>query len=308
MADCSVLEIVLGTYEKYLLGYKLIVQENQEKTFKLKPSFSNEAHTQSVRCIASSDKLLASGSIDESIQLFSMKTRQEIGSLLHHNGTITSLEFYESFLISSSEDGSICIWSVNNWQCMKTLRGHSKAVNHVSIHPSGKIALSVSNDKCLRTWNLINGRSLYATKLEGVADMVYWSPNGEVFLVVHHRKINVYTLKEASIHCTVDFNNRVCAAAFISDQLFVVGGENEELHVYNVQAGDLLNTLKTYSNRTKALKCVTLNSEPFLITASSDGLLNVLHLKITAAKVKANSVAKVNTRSRPTCMTVLHHS
>lgn len=52
----------------------------------MEPSFVTESHLQSVRCLASSGKLFASGSTDETIQLFDMKSRREIGSLVHHNG------------------------------------------------------------------------------------------------------------------------------------------------------------------------------------------------------------------------------
>ncbi|GFY39434.1 p21-activated protein kinase-interacting protein 1-like [Trichonephila inaurata madagascariensis] len=119
MASPNVLmEIVIGSYEKYLLGYNLEMNLDQ---FILKPSFSTEAHIQSIKCIASSDKFLASGSIDETIQLFNMKTRKEIGALQKHNGTITCLEFFDYYLFSSGEDNNICIWSTKNWQCEKTL-------------------------------------------------------------------------------------------------------------------------------------------------------------------------------------------
>ena len=40
-----------------------------------------------------------------------------------------------------------------------------KPVNCISIHPTGKMALSVSKDMTLRTWNLIKGRSAYVTNL-----------------------------------------------------------------------------------------------------------------------------------------------
>lgn len=40
------------------------------------------------------------------------------------------------------------------------------SVNCISIHPSGKMALSVSKDKTLRTWNLIKGRSAYVTNMK----------------------------------------------------------------------------------------------------------------------------------------------
>lgn len=39
------------------------------------------------------------------------------------------------------------------------------AVTSLSVHPSGKLALSVGTDATLRTWNLVKGRQAYATNL-----------------------------------------------------------------------------------------------------------------------------------------------
>ena len=36
----------------------------------------------------------------------------------------------------------------------------------LAVHPSGKLALSVSKDKSLRTWNLIKGRKAYITNIK----------------------------------------------------------------------------------------------------------------------------------------------
>ena len=40
------------------------------------------------------------------------------------------------------------------------------AVNSVSVHPSGKLALTVGTDRSLHTWNLITGRSAYITNIK----------------------------------------------------------------------------------------------------------------------------------------------
>ena len=39
------------------------------------------------------------------------------------------------------------------------------AVTLMSIHPNGKLALTVGTDATLRTWNLVKGRQAYATNL-----------------------------------------------------------------------------------------------------------------------------------------------
>ncbi|CAL1265434.1 unnamed protein product [Larinioides sclopetarius] len=298
----TLLEIVIGTYEKYLLGYKL--QMNQDQ-FVLKPSFTTEAHLQPVKCVAASDKFLASGSVDETIQLFNMKTRQEVGALLQHNGTITCLEFYDKYLLSCSEDGSICIWSTSNWQCIKTLLGHKGPVNFLAVHPTGKMALSVGKDKSLRTWNLIKGRSAYVTNIKKIADIVRWSPDGSYFLVCSGNTIDIYSVEKASVVSAIDFQQRICDFTFLNDDLLAVGGESELIRVYNIKSEEMCFELKAKTNRIKALKSVCISEETFLVSASSDGCIKVWHVDLSEDEIKARKVGKVKTQSRPTCLTVV---
>jgi protein MAK11 len=55
------------------------------------------------------------------------------------------------------QDKTISIWRVSDWQCIHILGGHKEPICDISIHPSGKLALSVSKDNTLKLWNLIHG-------------------------------------------------------------------------------------------------------------------------------------------------------
>jgi protein MAK11 len=44
------------------------------------------------------------------------------------------------------------------------LSGHKEAITSISIHPSGKLALSVSKDNTMKLWNLVQGNSFAVTK------------------------------------------------------------------------------------------------------------------------------------------------
>lgn len=129
------------------------------------------------------------------IHIISMKHRIDAGSLLSHSGTVTALEFLRSaYLFSASEDGNICIWnSRKSWECEKVLRGHKDAVTSLSIHASGKLLLSVSKDRTLRTWNLVKGRCAYIINLKADdAQQVLWSTSGIYFAVIFEHRIDVY--------------------------------------------------------------------------------------------------------------------
>jgi len=55
--------------------------------WKFTSSFTDHSHTASVKTVAiSTNGIAASGSSDESIKLFNLRKRVEIGTLLHHKG------------------------------------------------------------------------------------------------------------------------------------------------------------------------------------------------------------------------------
>lgn len=65
-------------------------------------------------------------------------------------------------LFSASSDGSLAATRTGSFiseGLWKAPHG-TKAVNHISIHPSGKLALTLGADLTLKTWNLVKGRQV----------------------------------------------------------------------------------------------------------------------------------------------------
>jgi WD40 repeat protein len=68
------------------------------------------------------------------------------------DGPVPCLELYAppgavqaSHMFTGSSDGAICVWKAGgDWQHLKIMRGHKSSVNSISVHPSGKLALSVA--------------------------------------------------------------------------------------------------------------------------------------------------------------------
>lgn len=57
------------------------------------------------------------------------------------------------FMATGSRDKTIKLWDARG-NCLGTLRGHDNWVTALAFHPGGKFLLSVSDDKCLRCWDL----------------------------------------------------------------------------------------------------------------------------------------------------------
>lgn len=182
--------VIVGSYEHTLLCLSLMLYPEGEV---FTPIFYFTPHTQSIRCLAQSRRYLASGGNDEHIRLYDLQKRKELGTLLHHNGSVVVLKFFESkWLLSGAADGKICIWRTKDWDVLAELKGHQGTVNDISIHPSGKLALSVSDDKTLRLWNLMTAKKASILKLGEAALKVNWTDDGEHYILGFDRRITVY--------------------------------------------------------------------------------------------------------------------
>lgn len=104
----------------------------------------------------------------------------------------TSLSMYQSPLVSSS--GSC------------------------SIHPSGRMALSVSRDRTMRLWNLLEGRCAYIKRLQGEGELVRWSHDGDSYLVVVGNTVVSYSAATAEAVGECQHQARVNSACFVASR------------------------------------------------------------------------------------------
>ncbi|RLO06572.1 hypothetical protein DYB28_011761 [Aphanomyces astaci] len=158
----SKLQIVAGTYEGMLYGWEASTKDLTGKKPKsaLKMVYGYPAHTECIKALAMmmehDGKTLLTGGNDEMIKIYNVKKKVEVGILMQHKGTITPLR-----LLS---------WGPSYQQV--------GPVNSIAVHPSGKLAFSVSKDKTLRMWNLVKGRSAYIRRLDQEATCVFLSQDG----------------------------------------------------------------------------------------------------------------------------------
>lgn len=184
-----ILRIITGSYEHNVMCISLALHKSSEI---FTPVFHFQAHSQSIRCLAINKRYLASGSNDEHIRVYDIQRRKELGNLIHHSGSITVLQFYKNWLFSAADDGRICIWKTRDWEPLAEMKGHKGPINDLSIHPSGKIGISVGKDKTLRLWNLMTAKKASILKLRGEAYQASWLPDGEHYVAGFDRKFEIF--------------------------------------------------------------------------------------------------------------------
>ncbi|QPC78924.1 hypothetical protein HYE68_009676 [Fusarium pseudograminearum] len=205
------IQIVVGSYDRILHGLTVTVGGKEKAQFA--DTFLFNAHTSAIRCVAVSPisapvpgqtqkVMLASGATDERVNVYNLSAHppsrknqelmakvaprpilensknREVGTLLHHSSTVTSLCFpTRSKLLSSSEDSTIAVTRTRDWSLLSNIKapiakplgrpsgdtapfgGTPSGVNDFAIHPSMKLMITVSKgERSMRLWNLVTGK------------------------------------------------------------------------------------------------------------------------------------------------------
>ena len=291
-------EILLGTYEEFVLGYKL----NDSRKPVFEASFADHSHAGSVRCLAAADKYLITSGADETVKIFNLRNRTEHGTLNHADSMINAMKFYDKkHLITCAEDGKVCIIRTGNWNVEKTLLKHNQGVIDVAVHPSGKMALTIGKDKKLITWNLIKGRSAFVTNIYEIADFVKWSPDGKRYLVGFYKHVDVYSVDTATIEFSVKLLGRSNDVVFLDNETFALAGEMSQIEIHSLVKQEMVHKFEAHEKR---VRCMSLIDDSTLVTASNDGKVKVWKIVKTEDSFEFTEQLELNTKSRITSMVV----
>ena len=206
MAQYKDYEVLVGTYEEYVLGFRLTPQLKSERKYELAASFSVKAHCGPVRCLTAGSRFAVSGGSDENCKIFDMVKRVEHGVLDHHEGTVSSLVTHgpSSHIITASDDNSLGVVKMGSWQLEKSLYKHSAGITALAVHPSGKLAFSAGKDKKMITWNLVKARPAFISNIHGIAELLVMSPDGSRYAVGLHRRVDIYNMENAAVEYSID--------------------------------------------------------------------------------------------------------
>ncbi|MFM6499615.1 MAG: protein kinase domain-containing protein, partial [Dolichospermum sp.] len=159
-----------------------LTPSSTEKTLQLQQTLIG--HSGSVLSVAYSPdgQTVASGSWDNTIKLWNVKTGNLLQTLEGHSDWVYSVAYSPDgqTLASGSGDETIKLWDVKTGNLLQTLEGHSDWVYSVAYSPDGQTVASGSEDKTIKLWNVKTGKLLQT--LEGHSDWVYsvaYSPDGQ---------------------------------------------------------------------------------------------------------------------------------
>ncbi|KAJ3166308.1 p21-activated protein kinase-interacting protein 1-like protein [Geranomyces variabilis] len=296
--------LIVGTYERLLYGIdatRPAEASPADNAITLTPVFIYPAHISCIKAAATTHRFLATGSTDEHIKLYDLRQRKEVGTLMHHSGSITCLQFYKkTHLFTASEDGAISIVRTSDWEVLKTLDAHKRSVNWFDVHPSGKVLLSVGGDSTLKCWDLAKAACTYSMKLAKPAERVRWSPSGTRYAVLMNNVVQVHDVATGEVLGSVTTTGRINSISFTTvsnaagavEEVVVTGGEDHLVGVYAVDGSCLMRWDSGHTNRIKDVDAFAIEGKPTIIaTCSSDGGVRVWDLANVESQIEELAAA-----------------
>ncbi|CAF3418776.1 unnamed protein product [Rotaria socialis] len=118
-----------------------------------------DEHESAVNCmtLSSDESVLATGSDDHNIRLWSAKTTpvECLSVLTGHTDYITAILIDENYLVSASADRTMRKWDLTDGQCVFIYSGHTSLINRIVC--TGDFLFSTSYDRTARCWDFDTG-------------------------------------------------------------------------------------------------------------------------------------------------------
>ncbi len=148
--------IATGSLDQHIKIWSLVKGRKKSLTFQLEYTLSD--HTGSVHGleIAPENDLLVSGSYDQTIKKWDLKTGRLNDSSYDDNGAINTIALNDKIgiMVSGGGDGTISVWEVNNNKKLGLLVGNLISLESLSISKSGEYVAGGCADGTIKIWYL----------------------------------------------------------------------------------------------------------------------------------------------------------
>ncbi len=158
------------------------------------PEHKLVAHTAGVTSIqwCPQNELLASGSHDTSVRVWSLSTCSPVQVLEGHQRAVRAVAWCPDnsrLLASGSSDGVVRVWDAERGVCRHELAGHSRGIYSIAVSPDGRWLASVGEDKAVAIWSLTEGKLAFVHREQQFPMLnVRWhSRSGSMLLAADNR-------------------------------------------------------------------------------------------------------------------------
>jgi len=243
-----------------------------------------KGHEHWVWCLALTPdgKMLAGGSFDRTVRLWSLPDGKLIRTLTGHREPIWCLSITPDgkTLASGGLDKTVRLWSLPDGELIRTLEGHKKGVWCLSITPDGKILASGSYDNTVRLWSLPDGE--FIKTLEGHTNgfrCLALTPDGRILASGgYDNTVRLWRLPDGEHIRTLEGHSAPiwCLSITPDGRILASGGKDKTVRLWGLPDGEHIRTLEEHRDFVVCLS-ITLDGK-ILASGSEDRTVRLWNL------------------------------
>jgi WD40 repeat protein len=156
-------------------------------------------------------------------------------------------------------DNLIKFWTVPDWKLLDTIAGHKNSVNSISVSPDSKVLASGSTDNTVKLWSFPSGELLHNLQdRKKVVAAVKISPNGQLIAAASYGgRAKIWTTNGEEVLSLKTASRNLTMLAFSPDNEFLAtGGLGDNIEVWNIQTGELYQTLVGHQTAILSIKYI----------------------------------------------------
>lgn len=231
--------------------YQLFYKSKRVEGGFIKPGKVFTAHTAQVRSVRFSPdgEMLASGSVDHTVQIWRKSDREVIRTLKHTEG-VTCLDFTPDghFLVTGSYDGVVRTWRVADGALLKEMKGHRQTVWCVAVSADGKRIASGGEDASVIVWDIESGMKIHT----GLGhDRIVWavrfSPDGKyIASSSFDAAIKIWDNSTGDLLQTINGHSQAVVDIAFNDNgtLLASTSDDKTIKLWSMPAGKLIRSME----------------------------------------------------------------
>ncbi|OZH51826.1 hypothetical protein AFK68_28385 [Hydrocoleum sp. CS-953] len=259
----------------------LVVTALHQAVYGVKERNRLEGHKDGVNsvCFNPSGTLIASGSRDNSLKIWSLSGR-ELKTFTGHNDRIHSICFHPDgqILASAGSDSTIKLWSIDGTELQSFTIRHTDLISSISFSPDGQTLASGSFDKTIKLWSL-DGRELQTLiGHKNRVSSISFSPDGQTLASASGDKtIKLWSLDGRELKTFIGHTYNVNSVSFSPDgQTIASGSSDTTIKLWNLDGKEL----QTFRGHRDWVNTVSFSPDgQILASASADKIIKFWNIK-----------------------------